>query len=211
LLTEAIGERIEGEPMKRPPTLEGDSPTSGQRLAEYARDDRWIGELLRRGQVAHIGTRWDDQPFVTPTTYYFDETAHRLIFHSNIKGRLRANIERHPRVAAEVSEMGRLLPSNVALEFSLQYRSAMVFGTAHIIEDPTEQRAVLHHLLAKYFGNLELGKDYRPATDKELRRTSVYELRIESWSGKENWNERADQSKEWPALNEKILGAAGHK
>ena len=49
-----------------------------------------------RAQIAHIATFWDDQPFVTPTTYFYDETEHRLIFHSNIAGRIRANIEHHP-------------------------------------------------------------------------------------------------------------------
>ena len=45
-------------------------------------------------------------------------------------------------------------------------------------------------------------KDFRPITHKELKRTTVYAIEIESWSGKENWKERADQSDEWPALGE---------
>jgi hypothetical protein len=178
-------------------------PTAHQRRPEYIRDDAWIREFLRVGQIAHIATRWDDQLFVTPTNYYFDETGHRLILHSNITGRLRANIEKHPRLCVEVSETGKLLPSNVALEFSLQYRSAVVFGTAEIIEDADEQARVMHLLIAKYFDQLQVGKDYRPATEKELRRTTVYALNIESWSGKQNWKERADQSDEWPALEAK--------
>jgi hypothetical protein len=153
--------------------------------------------------VAHISTVWDGQPFVTPTNYYYDEPQHRLIFHSNLTGRLRANIERQPRVCAEVSEMGRYLPSNVALEFSVQFRSVMVFGNALPVQDMEEQREVLHKLIAKYFSPMQVGKDYRPVTDRELKRTAVYELKIEAWSGKENWKEQADQSTEWPALDEK--------
>ena len=186
--------------MPRNYSLTKNPPTAQQRKPEYARDDVWIRELLRRGQVAHIGTLWDEQPFVTPSNYYFDEANHRLIFHSNLTGRIRANIEHQARVCVEVSELGRYLPSNVALEFSLQYRSVMVFGTAHIIDDPEEQRRVLHQLIAKYFSPMELGKDYRPVTDQELKRTTVYGLQIESWSGKENWKDQADQSDEWPAL-----------
>ena len=100
-------------------------------------------------------------------------------------------------------QLGRLLPSNVALEFSLQYRSVMVFGTADILEDEQEKRDVLHMLIGKYFDGMEPGREFRPATDKELKRTSVYEIKIESWSGKENWQERADQSDEWPGLEAK--------
>jgi len=178
------------------------SPTDHQRLPEYKRDDDWIRATLRDAQIGHIASTWDDQPFLTPSTFWFDETNQRIIFHSNIAGRVRANIERNPKVCLETSELGKLLPSNIALEFSLQYRSVMVFGTAHIIEDDEEKRISLYSLIKKYFPKMEAGKEYRHITDKELKHTSVYAIEIEFWSGKENWNERADQSDEWPALDE---------
>ena len=180
-------------------------PADHQRRPEYARDDEWIRAFLHSGRIAHIGSLWRDQPFVTPTTYYFDEPGNRLVFHSNVAGRLRANIERQPRLCAEISEMGRLLPSNVALEFSLQYRSVMVFGTARIITELAQQRQAMHQLISKYFGDLQNGKDYRPAAESELKRTSVFALQIESWSGKENWKQQADQSDQWPPLDKKWL------
>jgi hypothetical protein len=49
------------------------------------------------------------------------------------------------------------------------------------------------------------GEEYRPITDGELKRTSVYALAIQSWSGKRNWAERADQSDEWAQLGEEWL------
>ncbi len=189
--------------MPRNYDLDKNLPIAHQRRPEYVRDDEWIRDFLRRGQIAHIASVWDNQPFVTPTTYFYDEANQRIIFHSNIAGRIRSNIEQHPQVCVEVSELGKVLPSNVALEFSLQYRSAVVFGGAFVIEDEQEKREALHKLIAKYFDKMELGRDYRSATKKELERTSVYEIRIESWSGKENWKERADQSDEWPRLDAK--------
>ena len=187
--------------MPRDYSLDKNLPTARQRLPGYVRDDDWIRGFLRRGQIAHIASLWNDQPFITPSTYFYDEANHRLIFHSNITGRIRSNIERQPRVCVEVSEMGKVLPSNVALEFSLQYRSVVVFGRALILKDEQEQREVMHKLIAKYFDKMQLGVDYRPVTEKELMRTSVYEIKIESWSGKENWKDRADQSDQWPELD----------
>ncbi len=189
--------------MPRNYSLERSLPTAHQRKPQYTRGEDWIREMLHRGHVAHIGTVWDNQPFVTPTNYYYDEEGHRLLFHSNVAGRFRANLEREARVCAEISEMGRYLPSNVALEFGVQYRSVMVFGTVHVVQDKEEQRRALHLLLDKYFTPMRAGKDYRPVSDQELKRTCVYELRIESWSGKENWKDRAEQSDEWPELDEK--------
>ena len=186
-----------------PRNYENHPPTAYQRRPKYKRDDDWIRTLLREAQVGHIASTWDDQPFLNPSTFWYDEENQRIIFHSNIAGRVRANLEHNPKVCLEVSELGNLLPSNVALEFSLQYRSVLVFGTAHILEDPGEKRTALYGLIRKYFPEMEAGKEYRPITDKELRRTSVYAIEIESWSGKENWKDRADQSDEWPALDKR--------
>jgi len=49
------------------------------------------------------------------------------------------------------------------------------------------------------------GKDYRPITDEELKQTSVYGISINFWSGKKNWEEKAEQAEdgEWPDLDKK--------
>jgi hypothetical protein len=185
-----------------PRNYENQPPTAYQRKPERKRNGDWIRAYLHEAQVGHIASTWDGQPFLNPSTFWYDEANHRIIFHSNIAGRVRANLERNPKVCLEASELGKLLPSNIALEFSLQYRSVMVFGSTRILEDPDEQREALTGLIKKYFPEMEAGEEYRPITDKELKRTTVYAIEIESWSGKESWKERADQSDEWPALGE---------
>lgn len=179
------------------------SPTIFQRLPEYQRDDEWIRAFLHEARVGHIASTWDDQPFLNPSTFWFDEANHQIIFHSNLAGRIRSNIESNPRVCFEASELGKMLPSNVALEFSLQFRSVVVFGEASLIDDPEEARRVMYGLIHKYFPAMTAGSEFREITEKELKRTSVYAIKIEEWSGKENWKARADQSDEWPALDEK--------
>ena len=180
------------------------SPTAFQRLPEYQRDDEWIRAFLREAKVGHIASAWQNgQPFLNPTTFWFDEAKHQIIFHSNVAGRIRSNIESNSRVCFEASELGKMLPANVALEFSLQFRSVIVFGNARLVSDPQEARRVMYSLIHKYFPTLTAGKEFREITDKELKRTSVYAIEIEEWSGKENWKDRADQSDEWPALDEK--------
>jgi len=179
------------------------SPIAFQRRPHLSRDDEWIRSFLREAKVGHIASSVDGQPFINPTTFWFDEANHQIAFHSNVAGRIRSNIESNPRFCLEASELGRLLPSNVALEFSLQFRSVIVFGTARLVTDPAEARRLLYGLIGKYFPTMSAGREYRQITDKELRATSIYAIKIESWSGKENWAERADQSDEWPPLDEK--------
>jgi nitroimidazol reductase NimA-like FMN-containing flavoprotein (pyridoxamine 5'-phosphate oxidase superfamily) len=179
------------------------SPTAFQRLPEYERDENWIRPFLHEARVGHIASARDRQPFLNPSTFWFDEENHQIVFHSNLAGRIRSNIEANPKVCFEASELGRMLPSNVALEFSLQFRSVIVFGTARWVSNPEEARRVLYGLINKYFPAMTAGKEFRPITDKELARTSVYAIQIEEWSGKENWKDRADQSDEWPPLDAK--------
>lgn len=186
-----------------PRLYQSGSPTAFQRLPEYQRDDQWIRAFLHEARVGHIASAQDGQPFINPTTFWFDEERHQIVFHSNVTGRVRSNIEQNPRVCFEASESAKLLPSNVALEFSLQFRSVIAFGRARLVTDPQEARRVLYGLIRKYFPAMSPGKEFRQITDKELKRTSVYAIQIEAWSGKENWQERADQSDAWPPLDEK--------
>lgn len=179
------------------------SPTAFQRMPEYQRDDDWIRTFLHEARVGHVASTQNGQPFLNPTTFWFDEENHQIIFHSNVAGRIRSNIESNPRVSFEASELGKMLPANVALEFSLQFRSVIAFGRARLITDPEEARRVLYGLIRKYFPALTPGKEFREISDKELKRTSVYAIQIDEWSGKENWKDRADQSEEWPPLDEK--------
>jgi nitroimidazol reductase NimA-like FMN-containing flavoprotein (pyridoxamine 5'-phosphate oxidase superfamily) len=181
------------------------TPTQYQRRPEHARDDAWIRKFLHRSVIGHVAHSRDGQSFITPTNFWFDEQNQRIIFHSNITGRVRDNLEHNPRVCFETSEYGRFLPANTALEFSIQFRSVMVFGRVEILEDAEEQRQALYGLLQKYFPHMTPGKEYRPITDKELARTTVYAINIESWSGKENWAEKADELPNWPPLPDKLV------
>jgi nitroimidazol reductase NimA-like FMN-containing flavoprotein (pyridoxamine 5'-phosphate oxidase superfamily) len=182
------------------------TPPNEQRIPEYVRDDDWTRSFLHQARIGHFATHWEGQPFITPSTFWFDEERNEIIFHSNIVGRVRANIEHHELICFEASENGDFLPSNVALEFSVQHAGVIVFGRAHVIEENEAKRRALYGLISKYFQGMEAGKEYRPITDKELARTSVYAIKIESWSGKKNWSEHADQSDEWPALGRSKSG-----
>ncbi|ADV68088.1 pyridoxamine 5'-phosphate oxidase family protein [Deinococcus maricopensis] len=170
------------------------------RRPQNRRDAAWIRALLERVPVCRVATRWEDWPFVHPTSFVYRAATHDVIYHSNIAGRLRANTDRHERVCLEASEVGALLPSNDPLELSMQYRSVMVFGTARVLDDADEARAALDALTAKYFPDLRPGQELMPISEAALARTTVYALSVERWSGKENWSAQAVQTSDWPAL-----------
>ena len=87
-------------------------------------------------------------------------------------------------VSASVYEMGRILPAATALSYSVEYAGVVVFGSCSIITNTIQAKDALQQLLFKYASHLQPGKDYRSITDEELARTSVYQIKIEQWSGK---------------------------
>lgn len=172
------------------------------RHPEYARDEAWIIDFLNKVQVGHIATRADNQPYITPTLFWYSQEQHEIYFHSNVTGHVRSNAEHHPEVCFEASRIGKLLPSNLALEFSMQYESVIAFGKIRVVNDEADKKTVLYGLIEKYFPGMQPGEHYRPITEKELRRTSVYAIAIDKWSGKYHWHDQADQGDEWPPLDE---------
>jgi nitroimidazol reductase NimA-like FMN-containing flavoprotein (pyridoxamine 5'-phosphate oxidase superfamily) len=147
-------------------------------------DEAWIKALLNRAAIGYLATVNDGQPFINSNLFVYDEAKHVIYMHTARVGRTRANVETHEKVCFTVSEMGRLLPAEEALEFSVEYAGVVAFGTAQVIEENAEMRHGLQLLLDKYFTHLQPGRDYRPIADEELKRTSVYRIDIEHWTGK---------------------------
>ncbi|MGD8867529.1 MAG: pyridoxamine 5'-phosphate oxidase family protein [Gemmatimonadales bacterium] len=161
-------------------------PINQPRRRDKTPDDAWIRAFLHSGAWGALATVSDGQPFINTNLYVFDEEANVIYLHTARTGRTRSNVERSGRVCFSVSEMGRILPDEIALEFSVEYAGVTVFGRAAVVEDDDEKARALQSLLDKYAPHLKPDRDYRPADQKELDRTSVYRIDIESWSGKAN-------------------------
>jgi len=161
-----------------------DDRTAIRRNDRAIDDQEQLHALLERGNFFALATSVDDQPYQHVSLYWFDPASGRIYFHTARNGRTRSNIEANPRVSISVAEMGRLLPADTALDFSVEYASVIAFGRARVVDEQDEARYGLQGLLDKYFPDLRPGEHYRPITDDELKRTTVFALDIESMSGK---------------------------
>ncbi len=173
-------------------------PLTTQRLPDRERDDQWARSFLASQRIGHFGVIWQGQPLVMPLLYWVDEPANRVILHCSPKGRLAAAIHANPQVCLEVSRAGKMLPSNVALNFTIQYECVMAFGDAAFIEGRDEKRAALQGLLDANFPELVSGEAYRPITDEELDATGVISLTPDAITGKVNWPDHAKHVSSWP-------------
>lgn len=147
-------------------------------------DEAWIAELLTRAPIAAVATSADGQPFINSNIFAYVPDRNAIYVHTARYGRTRSNAEGGTAVCLSVSEMGRLLPADVALEFSVEYAGVTVFGTMYVVEEPVEAAEGLQYILDKYAPHLRPGEHYRATTAEELVRTSVFRIDIEDWSGK---------------------------
>lgn len=154
------------------------------RRTDRAVHEEWIRDFLREAPVGVLATVADGQPYVNSNLFVYDEARSAIYLHTARTGRTRSNLETPQRVAFTVHEMGRLLPADEALEFSVEYGGVVVFGTGLTVDEPAEARHGLQLLLDKYAPHLRPDRDYRAITAGELKRTSVFRIDIESWSGK---------------------------
>ncbi|GAB4520954.1 MAG: hypothetical protein OHK0046_31720 [Anaerolineae bacterium] len=159
-------------------------PSQVRRSDRAVTDDTWIKDFLKRAPIATLATEHEGQPFINSNLFVYDEGENCIYTHTARVGRTRANIEHNPRVCLSIMEMGRLLPAEEALEFSVEYSGVVVFGEAMVVEDGEQAKHALQLLMDKYAPHLKPGEDYRPPVDEELVRTTVFKISITEWSGK---------------------------
>lgn len=144
----------------------------------HGRED--IYAVLDAGWVCHVGIATERGPVVIPTAY--GRVDDRLFLHGSPASRLVRSMTRGVPVCVTVTHLDGLVLARSAFHHSLNFRSVVVFGTAHPVTDPSDKRAALDafvdHVLAGR------SAEVRPPTDKELRGTSVLEVPIEEASAK---------------------------
>lgn len=152
-----------------------------RRLPEKARYDREALEaVLDAGCVAHVGFVQEAQPFVIPMLYGRD--GERLLLHGARKARIARVLGSGAPACASVTLLDGIVVARSAFNSSMNYRSAVVFGTARLLDDGWDQlralRMISDHVLPGRWEEL------RAPSERELRMTAVIELAVESASVK---------------------------
>jgi nitroimidazol reductase NimA-like FMN-containing flavoprotein (pyridoxamine 5'-phosphate oxidase superfamily) len=152
-----------------------------QRLPDRgAYDAATIHAILDAATHCHVAHLIGDRPVATPTLHWRHED--RLYWHGSTASRmLNAN-----RAGGEVCVTATLIDGFVlarsGFHHSVNYRSAMCFGTAEELTDPDAKNAALQHFMDHWFPGR--WATLRPATRKELAATCVMSMPIREASAK---------------------------
>src|SRR5579862_5606619 len=155
--------------------------TKVQRLPDRGKYDReTVHAILDQGFVCHVGFVVEGQPFVIPTNYArVDEV---LYLHGSSASRMLKTLSGGVNVCVTVTHVDGLVLARSAFHHSVNYRSVVALGVAHLIEDPEEKMRALE----AFTNHVMPGRwnDIRIPTDQEMKATSVLALALNEVSAK---------------------------
>ncbi len=155
--------------------------TRVRRLPERARYDRGTVEaILDEGFVCHLGFCSDGEPVVIPTAYV--RVGDAIYVHGAPANHALRRAAEGDSVCLTVTLIDGLVLARSAFHHSINYRSVVLFGTAHEVEDYDEKRFAL----LAFVDHVVPGRrtDTRPPDDGELRATRVVKIDITEASAK---------------------------
>ncbi len=155
--------------------------TTVVRSRDRGRYDReTIHSILDEALICHVGFSADGQPYVLPTTHARIED--RLYVHGSVASRMLKNMKVGFPVCITVTLIDGLVLARSAFHHSMNYRSAVILGTAREVTEEKEKRAafdaLVDHVVPGRSG------DVRAADAQELRATSVLCVPIREASAK---------------------------
>jgi uncharacterized protein len=166
--------------MNRPGSLSPTKRTALARHSERGRTDRSeLFAVLDAGLVCHVGVVIDGAPVVLPTGYGVDDDILYLHGSSANRSLLAAD---GTEVCVTVTLMDGLVCARAVFSHSMNYRSAVIYGTARLVREDAGKlaalRAVTEHLVP---GRWEHA---RQPTRKELAATAVVAVPLDEASVK---------------------------
>ena len=146
--------------------------------ANYERET--VHSVLDAGLVAHVGFVQDGAPLVVPMIYGRD--GETIYLHGARKARVIRILEQTGQACLNVTLLDGIVLARSAFNSSMEYRSATVFGTPQLVEDPSAKlramRIISEHTMPGRWDEL------REPHDREVKMTGVIAFEIKTGSAK---------------------------
>ena len=159
-------------------------PTPRTTLKRYPKrgsyDRAVLYRIIDEALICHIGFVEDGSPFVIPTLHV--RIGDRLYIHGSAASRtLRRGAAGIP-LCVTITHVDALVLARSAFHHSINYRSALIMGTAHEVFGDENKTEVLHALVEHIVSGR--WKEVRPPMRQELAATKVLALPIDEASVK---------------------------
>lgn len=139
-----------------------------------------IHAILDAERICHVAFVADGWPYAIPTVHARD--GDRLLIHGSTLSRMLGGLAAGMPVCVTVTAVDGIVCARSAFNHSMNYRCAMVFGTATPIRDPDGKisalRAIVEHVLPGRWAEV------RPPKAAELRATEIVALPLDQATAK---------------------------
>jgi uncharacterized protein len=139
-----------------------------------------INEILDSQLTCHLAFSVDGWPYAVPTVHA--RAGGRLLIHGSTLSRMLGALTRGVPVCVTVTAIDGIVAARSAFNHSLNYRCAMVFGTATSIRDEADKldamRTIVEHVLPGRWAEV------RQPSATELRATEIVWLPIDRATAK---------------------------
>ncbi len=150
----------------------------GKKKASYNIEE--INKILDASEICHIAFNVDGLPQVQPIN--FGRKGNKLYIHGSLKNRMTNSLIENKKVCLSVMHLDAMKLSRSAFHHSVNYRSAVIFGSVKELKTSAEKLVGLKSIITHFVPNRW---DFcREPTEKELLATKVLEIEIESASAK---------------------------
>ena len=152
-----------------------------RRKHERGRHDRTsVYEILDAAMVCHISYVIDGQPYCTPTAFWRE--GDHLYWHGSSASRMLREEAKGIPVCLTVMHMDAIVLARCGFNHSINYRSVMAFGRAHMIEGKQEKLRAMDAFVDRFFPGRS--KAIRAPTTQEIKATTLLGMEMEEASGK---------------------------
>jgi nitroimidazol reductase NimA-like FMN-containing flavoprotein (pyridoxamine 5'-phosphate oxidase superfamily) len=139
-----------------------------------------IDAILDEGLVGHVAFAVDGQPYAIPMLYA--RNGAELYLHGSPLSRLVGGIADGIPICLTVAIVDGLVLARSAFHHSVNYRSAVAFGTGRPIRDRERKRDALRAIVERIMPGRS--HDVRGPSEEELQATEVVAMSIEEASAK---------------------------
>lgn len=156
-------------------------------------DHASVHAILDAAMLCHVSYVIDGQPYCTPTLFWREDNW--LYWHGSSASRMLRHLKAGTPACLTVSHLDGLVLARSGFNHSANYRSAMCFGTARIIDDPQEKMAAMIAVVDRFYPDRSAG--LRPLSTQEAKATMIIGMEIEQASAKVRAKGVADDEEDY--------------
>ena len=152
-----------------------------KRMHERGSYDREaVHAILDAAMLCHVAYVIDGQPYATPTLFW--RRGDTLYWHGSSASRMLRHLKAGTPACLTVAHLDGLVLARSGFNHSANYRSAMCFGTARLVEDEAEKIEAMRDVVDRFYP--ERSALLRPITTQEAKATTIIAMVIDDAAAK---------------------------